>query len=457
MAFPLWRPDFTCAAGHRRVAAGAAATLGLSLGLVHGTAGATSCSTVAACVLGTNTGGGYGVEGTAKSNYGIFGTSSSNSGIYGSTTVNATSAAKGKSGIVGYDSSTNKNAFNSGVFGFSANGTGVHAKSTSGYGVFAESNVVGVYGRGFFGVEATTPGDEDQGIGYVALAADSGAVEGTGVTASGGAYGVVASVDETNNINPGAAISASGLGPAPGIATDTEVLDTSQQDFNESFDILTSSTGPGLSIFGGSGTPFYVEASGKVLMAAANASSKDVMSLDSSGNLILAGKLTQSGSPKIVSQRADGTSVATYGARSADPTLEDVGEATVANGVATVPLDPSFASTVNFGRPYFVFLTPEGENEGLYVVQKTPRAFVVREARGGHSTLRVQYRIVASPLDDRSTRLQVLASSPLKQENDRAAKRQELLQRGARNRQQLARMKQTWAARSSSRSAGPGR
>ncbi len=59
---------------------------------------------------------------------------------------------------------------------------------------------------------------------------------------------------------------------------------------------------------------------------------------------------------------------------------------------------------------------PEGDNAGLYVSARTAHGFIVHEARGAHSTLRVQYRIVASPLDDRATtRLQIVtAALPVK-------------------------------------------
>ncbi len=429
-----------------RSKAAAAAVLGVSIALAPAMAKATSCSTVAACVLGTNTGSGYGVEGTAKSNYAVFGTSSGNSGIYGATTVNATSASSGKSGISGYDSSTNKKSFNSGVFGFSAYGSGVHAKSTSGYGLYGESSTgAGVYGHGFIGVEASTPPDESSGDGYIGLLADSFAVEGTGILASGGEYGIVASVDETNNINPGAAVYATGLDAAPGILADTEVLDTPAGDA-DSLDIITSGYGAGLGVFGSTGTPLTLFATGKELMTASNAK-KDVMSLDSSGNMILAGKLTQSGSPAIVSARADGTSVLAYSSRSADPTIEDVGEATVTSGAATVPLDTAFAGTIDFARPYFVFLTAEGDNAGLYVAAKTPRGFAIRETRGARSTLRVQYRIVASPLDARAaTRLQSVTATLPDRNAGMAARFAALRERDNVARRRFAKLKTEHAA-----------
>jgi hypothetical protein len=52
-----------------------------------------------------------------------------------------------------------------------------------------------------------------------------------------------------------------------------------------------------------------------------------------------------------------------------------------------------------------VFLTPQGDCNGLYVAQKSSAGFEVRELRGGRSSLTFDYRIVAKPLHDRSTKL----------------------------------------------------
>jgi hypothetical protein len=75
--------------------------------------------------------------------------------------------------------------------------------------------------------------------------------------------------------------------------------------------------------------------------------------------------------------------------------MEDFGSATLQNGSATVSIDPAFAETVNASADYHVFLTPNGDSRGLYVVAKTPTGFEVHESGGGKSTLSFDYRIVA--------------------------------------------------------------
>jgi len=75
--------------------------------------------------------------------------------------------------------------------------------------------------------------------------------------------------------------------------------------------------------------------------------------------------------------------------------FEDAGSGRLSNGMATVSLDLAFAETVNAAIEYHVFLTPQGECEGLYVAKKTPDGFEVRELHNGHSDVSFDYRIIA--------------------------------------------------------------
>ncbi len=92
--------------------------------------------------------------------------------------------------------------------------------------------------------------------------------------------------------------------------------------------------------------------------------------------------------------------------------MEDFGEAQLVNGQAAVSLERTFASTIDRARSYLVFITPEGDSNGLYVASKTPNGFIVRESRSGHSTLGFQYRIVGHPFGDASTRLAAAGTKP---------------------------------------------
>jgi len=50
---------------------------------------------------------------------------------------------------------------------------------------------------------------------------------------------------------------------------------------------------------------------------------------------------------------------------------------------------------VNAGVEYHVFITPKGENKGLYVTNETAAGFEVREMYRGQSNIAFDYRIVA--------------------------------------------------------------
>ena len=75
--------------------------------------------------------------------------------------------------------------------------------------------------------------------------------------------------------------------------------------------------------------------------------------------------------------------------------FEDAGSGQLANGYARIELDPVFSQTVNTSVEYHVFLTPEGDSEGLYVSNKTAQGFEVHEQRGGRSSIAFDYRIMA--------------------------------------------------------------
>jgi hypothetical protein len=101
--------------------------------------------------------------------------------------------------------------------------------------------------------------------------------------------------------------------------------------------------------------------------------------------------------------------VATYSAHQSLPTVEDFGEGQLVNGQASVPLERTFASTIDPSRSYLVFITPLGDCRGLYVAARSPSGFVVRELMSGKATVAFQYRIVAHPFADRATRLPAVA------------------------------------------------
>jgi hypothetical protein len=99
---------------------------------------------------------------------------------------------------------------------------------------------------------------------------------------------------------------------------------------------------------------------------------------------------------------------ALYAVESPYVVFEDFGSGQLDTGQATVTIDPLFAATVNLSD-YQVFVTPLGDCSGLYVTNKTPTGFEVRELGGGTASVGFDYRIVAKRLGYENVRMEVVA------------------------------------------------
>jgi hypothetical protein len=95
-----------------------------------------------------------------------------------------------------------------------------------------------------------------------------------------------------------------------------------------------------------------------------------------------------------------------YAVEAADNWFEDAGSGQLNNGSASVALDQMFAQTVNGDLDYHVFITPNGDCEGLYVSNKTARGFEVHELHKGTSNIAFDYRIMVRRKGFENVRLQ---------------------------------------------------
>jgi hypothetical protein len=132
------------------------------------------------------------------------------------------------------------------------------------------------------------------------------------------------------------------------------------------------------------------------------------MTLDDAGNIDIKGKISTDGSCKNGCEKSR---VRSYAPRESVPTMEDVGDAKLVAGTAQVALDPAFANVIDTNTGYDVLITPKGDSNGLYVAQTTSQGFVVRENRGGRSSLVFSYRIVAKPYGATDPRLPMMANT----------------------------------------------
>jgi len=116
------------------------------------------------------------------------------------------------------------------------------------------------------------------------------------------------------------------------------------------------------------------------------------------------GNFAATGTKNAIVPFPDGTHHAVYCLESPECWFEDFGSAKLARGSVGVQIDPEFAHTVLLNE-YHVFLNAEGDCNGLFVTDKSPAGFQVRELQGGTSSIPFSYRIVALRRDVKAPRL----------------------------------------------------
>jgi hypothetical protein len=127
----------------------------------------------------------------------------------------------------------------------------------------------------------------------------------------------------------------------------------------------------------------------------------------SSGSLRLLGTVVKSqGEYSEALPHPDGSQRLLYAPLSPESWYEDFGRGELVEGRGQVEFDPDFAAILGIDDGhYHVFLTPEGDSNGLYVSSRRPTAFEVHEQQGGTSSLTFSYRVVAKRKDAQPERL----------------------------------------------------
>jgi hypothetical protein len=135
----------------------------------------------------------------------------------------------------------------------------------------------------------------------------------------------------------------------------------------------------------------YNSAGGEpVLYAYAPNNNHNLCTMDTNGNLGCTGSKSA-----VVPVDGGSRKVALYAIEGPENWFEDAGSGHLSNGESVINLENTFGQTVNTDIEYHVFLTPNGDCKGLYVAQKSPTSFVVRELGGGTSSIDFDYRIMA--------------------------------------------------------------
>jgi hypothetical protein len=363
----------------------------------------TTCSTSVVCGEYVNTysgtSGGVAIHGESNTGIGIRGTSVSNTGFYGASGSGSYLAP----GVEG-ESTNNAGSDAGGAFGLSFLATGKAPQFGAlaygrGDGLYGESESPGTssnYGYGVFGRETQGAAAGDYNAGVI------------GESTYGA--GMIAETNGTPTYLP--LFAAAGI--PVGIYATAEAGSTGSKEgaaiFGESnsFPLEVLNTGPATEVVN-------LAAPGSLIMASAaqSAGGSSIIEfiVDTAGNEKINGTLTTSKGTYVRTTGGSGAARMSYGARMTAPDIEDVGEGEMVDGRAVVKIDAALADSIDMRRAYHVFITPEGDCNQLYVTQKTPSGFVVRESHAGRSTLAFDYRIVAKPLDDNGTRL--AAAPPL--------------------------------------------
>jgi len=349
---------------------------------------AATCASSGPCMQETN----------SKAGAGIQGTSSKGNGTVGQTKLKSTSLSSA-AGVLGQDLST-QGTTDSGVLGTSTNGIGVQGRSTSGAGVRASSvGTSALFSESTFGDGAQIVGDNNDGTNSTTAnnSSNSGigrsGVWGHDDTTDGGRlnYGVAgSSVNGTGMIAVstnwvGDSVFGGGVtGSFPDYTFYPALSVSSNTYFGVPLDIFDGCSGTGPCDNG-----------------------NYVVRINGVGDEYLTGDLFTAGpcSSGCAKTRQAGKRVISYASHEAQPTMEDVGEAQLVAGRADIPLEAKFAGVIDQRARYYVFVTPEGDCDQLYVTGKSASGFSVRESHGGRSNVAFQYRIVARPYGNSSARL----------------------------------------------------
>jgi hypothetical protein len=314
--------------------------------------------------------------------------------------VQNASTAANAAAIQGYVNNT------LGGIGFIGTGT---SKTLRQYGIYGTSygpNGAGIYGRNYYPEPAGGPTAATQTIGVYGISSNGNGIIGlTAVQHSptiGGFAGVMGSDTSSNSgYNDGVLgtttngnFGIEGVGGSGSVGGAAGIADNGNYGV---YGQSASNTG----VVGVGGNEGVAGASGGYPLIAFDSTGTNVVwSVDAGGTVTTTGAQQQ-----IAASRGNTVSRA-FVPSATTPLLEDTGTATLVRGAGTVRLDPAFGASIN-NAVYQVFITPDGQSNGLYVSQKSATEFVVRENNGGHASIDFDYRIVAKPYASTGKRIAI--------------------------------------------------
>ncbi|WP_298955290.1 hypothetical protein [uncultured Nonlabens sp.] len=112
-------------------------------------------------------------------------------------------------------------------------------------------------------------------------------------------------------------------------------------------------------------------------------------------------KVIGTGTNSTLIDGPDGTPRIMFSPEAPEILFQDYGVGQLQNGTVTIKLDPILKSAIHVdaNHPLKVFVTLEGECNGVYVTDKSGDGFTVKELQGGTSNASFSWQIVASRAD----------------------------------------------------------
>lgn len=372
-------------------AVGPRPTLAQGLRPVLQVLGTVSCSSTNPCQTFSNASSGPGVQGTSSSGKGVVGLSGTASGLSFSGGAAVFGDSRKANGIAG----TSLNRV--GLLGISGNKDGIDG-ATENKSSFSHLGTSGVLGE-----DLTSDG------GHLNSGVTGESFNGIGVSALSVSY-VGANIEGGN-----AALTV----PALSIAefSGADLIDACQGT-----SVIPCDASHAILSVNSNGNVFAI-GSLAIFSCLGTGEGCNTNDVDVAGNVDYSGQVQHDGNCVLSCVAATATkpgrAVVSYSAQGTAPTIEDLGEAQLVNGQAYVPLARDFANVIDSRSNYLVFITPEGDNRGLFVTSKTRSGFNVRESQGGRSTIPFSYRIVANQYGVNRPRLPMVTVPALRLRTDR--------------------------------------
>jgi hypothetical protein len=262
-------------------------------------------------------------------------------------------------------------------------GSGIYGRSTNGHGIYgASTSQAAIYGRsissaGVFGISVN-----DDGVAGSAAAANKSGVYGQHTGGGFGVYGRSASGYGMGIAGAGDSSSTDGKGD---LLLDGVRGEVYARDW--------------LNLYGTRDINFFLDSNNNDINACFTVWN---------GGIAPVGTFCENGTKSAILQTEDFGVRKVYAMESPEVWLEEFGTATLVNGVATVAIDPLFAQMISQSEPYHVFITPLGESGTLFVAEKGPGGFTVKEASGGLSNVAFDWRIAAKRVGLEGIRAEVV-------------------------------------------------